>query len=598
MAIIVGAVVAAVFAVLALASLVEHALYAGEVLPGVRVDGVDADGRSRRAVTDDVARLGAELARAPLRARAGGTRLAVEPALIGFDVDAEATAHRAVAAGRGGPLARVTGTLLRRIRPDRVPLRVRYDEQRLEGLLDGWAASLDRGVVEGDLRFEGTTVVVVEPRAGTGLLRAEARETLRRALGRPDRTQEVSLPVGEVVPKVGRAAVDAAAARARALLAVDREIIAADRRLPLTAAQLAGTLGTRVRGTELDLVVDPDRLRLALGPGVAAFEQPPVNASFAVTASNTVTVVPSRDGRMLDLEAIAQDILRGERVVRAHVRDIHPSHDTEWATRLGIKRQVSSFTTYHAAGQPRVRNIHLAADALNNTVVEPGQTFSLNETLGPRTPEKGYVKAPILVEDGFGEDYGGGVSQLTTTLYNAVFFGGYVDVEHAPHRFYISRYPMGREATINYPSVDLKFRNDTKYGVLVRTSYSDTAITVALYGDNEGRVVREENRRVVHTEPVTDELVTCPVEDPKDDPQNDCATLLAFERKTVQTGEAGYDVEFERVIEQPGVPTRRERYRVHYPMLPNKVLVGTLQPTTTTGPRTATSTTKTTLRRR
>ena len=125
-------------------------------------------------------------------------------------------------------------------------------------------------------------------------------------------------------------------------------------------------------------------------------------------------------------------------------------------------------------------NIHVAADVLNNTVVEPGQTFSLNEKLGPRTAEKGYVKAPILVEDGFGEDYGGGVSQLTTTLYNAVFFGGYEDVSHTPHTFYISRYPMGREATVNYPSIDLKFRDDTSHGVLIRTYYSDTSITVTL----------------------------------------------------------------------------------------------------------------------
>jgi vancomycin resistance protein YoaR len=260
---------------------------------------------------------------------------------------------------------------------------------------------------------------------------------------------------------------------------------------------------------------------------------------------------------------------------------VHPAHDTSWARRLGITRQVSSFTTQHPAGQPRVHNIHVAADVLNNTVVEPGKLFSLNERLGPRTPEKGYVKAPILVNDGFGEDYGGGVSQLTTTVFNAVFFGGYRDVEHSPHRFYISRYPMGREATINYPSIDLKFRNDSTHGVLIRASYSATSITVTFYGDNDARVVREENRKLIHTEPITDQLLTCPVKKATDDPANDCADLTALQRTTVQTGETGYDVEFDRVIEQPGQPQRRQHYRVHYPMLPNKVLVGIIPPTTT-----------------
>ncbi len=350
----------------------------------------------------------------------------------------------------------------------------------------------------------------------------------------------------------------------------------------MTPEQLAPTLGTRINRGALEVTIDRDKLRATLGPRIAPFESAPVDATFSVSSANVVSVVPSHAGTILDFDAIAKEILGGKRVVRAQLRKAQPAHDTAWARHLGITKQVSSFTTYHAPGEDRVHNIHLAADVLNNTVVEPGQLFSLNEKLGPRTPEKGYVKAPILVSDGFGEDYGGGVSQLTTTLFNAVFFGGYRDVEHSPHRFYISRYPMGREATINYPSVDLKFRNDTTHGLLIRTGYSATSITVTFYGDNDGRTVREENRELIHTEPITDQLLTCPVKKPTDDPNNDCADLTALERETVLTGETGYDVEFERVIDQPGQPERRQRYRVHYPMLPNKVLVGVKPATTTT----------------
>jgi len=229
-----------------------------------------------------------------------------------------------------------------------------------------------------------------------------------------------------------------------------------------------------------------------------------------------------------------------------------------------------------------VHNIHIAADTLNNTVVGPGQTFSLNDKLGPRTPDKGYVKAPIILEDGFGEDYGGGISQLTTTLYNAVFFGGYVDVDHSPHHYYISRYPMGREATIVFPYVDLKFRNDTKHGVLIRANYGDTSITVTFYGNTDGRVATETNRKILHSEPITGRLVPCPAEKPTDDPNNDCAKLTAFTHETTATGETGYDVEFDRVISQPGKRPVQQHYQVHYPMLQNTVLVGTMPATTTT----------------
>jgi vancomycin resistance protein YoaR len=573
----------ALFVLVGAAWAVEQLVYSGEVLPGVEVDGAAVAGKSPRDAADAITRLATDLERTPLPIRAGDHAFTLEPSAIGFRVDTAQTSQGATRAGRqGNVFARAVGTVARRVRADHVPLVVEYDTHRLDDVLAAWSVKVDSGIVEGGLRFVGTEVVVVEPHAGTGIQRVEAHHRIAEALARNDRSEQVRLPVGEVHPRVGRRQVDAAAARARRLLSEGFEIRAGVARAVLGPEALAPMLGTRVTAKGLDLTIDTTKLRAAVGPSVAAFETPAVDATFAVNSDNTVSVVPSRDGRTVDFAAAAHDILAGRRVVVAGARKVRPDHDTAWARKLGITRQVSAFTTYHQAGQPRVHNIHLAADTLNNTIVEPGQLFSLNERLGPRTPDKGYVKAPILVNDGFGEDFGGGVSQLTTTVYNAVFYGGFADVEHSAHRFYISRYPMGREATINYPSIDLKFRNDTTHGVLIRTYYSDTAITVAFYGDNEGRSVREENRRILHTEPLTDALLKCPVKNPADDPANDCATLPARQRKVVQTGEVGYDVEFERVIEQPGQPARRQHYQVHYPMLPNKVLVGTVAPTTTT----------------
>jgi hypothetical protein len=176
------------------------------------------------------------------------------------------------------------------------------------------------------------------------------------------------------------------------------------------------------------------------------------------------------------------------------------------------------------------------------------------------------------------------VSQLATTTYNAAFFGGYADVTHQPHTIYISRYPPGREATVNYGAIDLEFRNDTPHGVLIRTYYSDTSITVAFYGDNDGRTVREENFTQTNPVPVVDELVQCPASTTVD-PNNICATLAAGEHDQISNGDPGFDVAFDRVIDQPGRPERREHYAWHYTMLPNQILVGAgtpAAPTTTT----------------
>jgi vancomycin resistance protein YoaR len=569
-------------------SLVEHVVYSGKVLPGVTIDGASIAAKSDAVAFDEITRQAADLDHQPIQVRAGNQQFTFAPSLIGYTVDVPATVQRARAAGRtGGVLAMVGDTLLRRIRTEHVPLVVHYDPLRFAGLLDGWANAVNHGVVEGGLRFHGTVVIPIEPHVGVGLERAQAARELQQLLTSAHRSP-LQLPVGRVAPQLDATAVATAAARARALLTGSYRVTTHRVHVTLKPRQLAGTLGTRVAGDALQLTIDPQKLRLALGARIVPLSRAAVPASFRITEQNKPEVVPSRDGTAMDFEAIAAAILAGNRSITASVHRVHPAHDTAWARKLGIVRQVSSFTTEHPAGQPRVHNIHVAADTLNNTIVEPGRVFSLNGKLGQRTPAKGYVKAPILIEDGFGDDYGGGVSQLATTLYNAEFFGGYEDVTHTTHAFYISRYPMGREATVNYPSIDLKFRDNTHHGVLIRTSYSDTSITVTLYGDNDGRVVHEENRREFNNVPVTDKFITCPAP-PTVDLTNECPYLASGEKFTAQTGEQGWDVSFDRVIDQPGKPEVRHHYSAHYPMLPNKVLVG-VGPATTTTPTTPAAT--------
>lgn len=147
------------------------------------------------------------------------------------------------------------------------------------------------------------------------------------------------------------------------------------------------------------------------------------------------------------------------------------------------------FTTFHQCCQARVTNIHLIARTVNGAVVLPGETFSVNDFVGPRTRAKGYVEAGTLAGGEPSSGVGGGISQFATTLYYTVFRSGLEDVTHKPHSRYIDRYPVGIEATLAYPSVDLAFRNDTWTPVTIRTSYTSTSITVELWGNTDGRKV-------------------------------------------------------------------------------------------------------------
>jgi vancomycin resistance protein YoaR len=169
----------------------------------------------------------------------------------------------------------------------------------------------------------------------------------------------------------------------------------------------------------------------------------------------------------------------------------------------------------------------------------------------------------------FEDSVGGGVSQLSTTLYNASFFGCYEDVTHTVHALYISRYPMGREATLNYPSIDNKFRNDSNSGVLIRAFASDTSVTVALFGNKEGRSCRAEGPNILETIPIEPEFV--------DDP-----TLPVGKEKQISSGSIGYVVENFRIISRPGQPDIRERYVERYSMAKAKIARGTGPPPPTT----------------
>jgi hypothetical protein len=160
---------------------------------------------------------------------------------------------------------------------------------------------------------------------------------------------------------------------------------------------------------------------------------------------------------------------------------VPPATSTADLDALGIREEVSSFSTPHACCVPRVQNIHLAAEKLRGIVIKPGEMFSLNAALGERTEDNGYVSAPTIKDGVLVDDFGGGVSQVATTLFNAAYFAGLKYGEYQSHSFYISRYPFGREATVSWPAPDLEINNVSPYGILIWPTYTDREITITFY---------------------------------------------------------------------------------------------------------------------
>jgi len=147
-----------------------------------------------------------------------------------------------------------------------------------------------------------------------------------------------------------------------------------------------------------------------------------------------------------------------------------------------LPQKIGSFITYfNASEKSRTQNLKLAAAAINNFQVEAGKTFSFNETVGPRSPERGYEKATIFVNKQKVEGYGGGVCQVSTTLYNAVQNAGLLVVERHPHSLPVPYVPLGKDATVNYGTTDFKFKNDSEINITIKATVEGNKLTVEIY---------------------------------------------------------------------------------------------------------------------
>ena len=208
-------------------------------------------------------------------------------------------------------------------------------------------------------------------------------------------------------------------------------------------------------------------------------------AVIGVDEAGAVTIAEGEPGFQC-CDASAADALLAGMVAGQPVVTLPPApaphpRGREWARELGIIQVVGEFTTLFMPGQDRVLNIARIAEMTRGAIIEPGQRFSVNEFVGPRTTGKGFVPAGMILDGVFVDSVGGGISQYATTLFNAAFFAGLDFIDYQSHSIYLSRYPYGREATVSYPNPDLVLENNTPYGVMLWPTTDDSSITVRLY---------------------------------------------------------------------------------------------------------------------
>ncbi len=496
---LIAAVVGGVFALLTAVYLVDLLTTAGKVERNTTVAGVDIGGlapeQAAQALTDQAM----PQYSTPMTVDVHGVPTEIDPTRAGLTADVAATVE-AVGTRSANPFVRLSSFFTSTDRP----LVDQVDRTALTAVVQGMATATDVAPVEGAVSIEGTEVVVVAPVIGRSLDVAGSVDAIGLAWtdAGPGGIDGLVLPVSSRPVRASAEKTDQAAAEATTILSAPLTLTGAGTTVDVPVADIAAA--TTITPDSADgfvVTVDPAVVLKPVTPAIDATQSDPLDARVVISGGAPV-VEPSAPGRAIDWPvvegAVADAVVTPNRAVELSYRLSDPSFTTEQANALGIKEVIGEFTTGGFAAASG-ENIRVVAEKVNGAIVQPHATFALNEFTGPRGTEQGYVPAAIIQEGALSTAVGGGISQFATTTYNAAYFAGMGDVTHTPHSFYISRYPAGREATVFDGEIELAFSNDYDTGVLIETIWTDSDITVRLWGTKHVEVESVSSDRFNYT---------------------------------------------------------------------------------------------------
>jgi vancomycin resistance protein YoaR len=544
---------------LALVSLVALAVLGGAVatlarpyggLPdGTVIAGVDVSGRSTADAREALEARAGELLAGTLQVRAGSTSQELDLSALGLvpriDDALAAARDRSTAFGR-------VRQRLGMGEPREVPLRFTVDRKLLDKALRPLARKVEEPVAPARVRLRDNGAFAIQP--GKGGIRMERKVLVTTLQNLPSAGLAVEVPVRRVQPDATMQSARQAIADARKLLETEHVIVLGGTREPIPRETLAGAVAFVADKGRVRLRLARPPLEAFLGTVFAAAEKEAQNARFAVAEDGSVHIVPEQDGRVADAAAVGRALEQepGRTEVPVQVVSQPATFTAEDAKGLGITDLVGEFTTAYWPGEPRVTNIQRAAETIDGTILQPGEAFDLNQRLGERTIERGYVVAPMIDEGRLRDAVGGGVSQIATTVFNAAYLGGYEILAHMPHEFWIPRYPKGQEATVSWGGPELIFRNDWSAPLVILAEASVDRVSVRIFSQDLERRVEsgiDEPRDLVPAK--TREVLN--------------SELGVGVEETIQNGgQEGFTVDYWRKVWRGDTLVRDERYSHEY----------------------------------
>jgi vancomycin resistance protein YoaR len=563
------------FVLLILWTLGYQLLYAGRIFPGVSVAGVDLSGLSR----DEAAVRLNETLSYPITGkilfRAGEQAWMASPAQLGMVFDPSSSAVAAYELGRsGGLFGALSGQMRAAGGGVSIPPAVIFDQRVAYQYLSQISSQIDQPVVEANLSLQGTNVVAQPGQVGREL-KIDATLVYLAAQLQTFSDGEVRLVVQELQPQILDVSAQADAARQILSQPLTLTIPNATSNDPgpyIYAPEVVANLLAVQRVQDgVQVGLSPTALRDLLVPVKDHVDRLPSDAKFIFNDETLQLDVmqESRIGRALDvdasIQAINEAVGRGEHTVSLVINEAQPKvAATATGQELGITELVWAETSYfYGSSAERVQNITVAAASYHGLLIAPGETFSMGQYLGDVSLDNGFAEALIIYGGRTIKGVGGGVCQVSTTLFRTAFNAGFPIVERTPHAYRVSYYEQGPtgavdpnlaglDATVYFPLVDFKFTNDTPYWILMETYVGNYSLTWKFYSTKDGRSVTKET-----TGPTN--VVSAPEPSFEENPE-----LGKNEMKQVDWAANGADINVTRTVWKNGAVYFQDSVQTHY----------------------------------
>jgi vancomycin resistance protein YoaR len=490
--------VASLLFLVIVAAAIDAAVYAGKVHAGVSVAGVHLGGLTEDEATAALSRFVTEGQQTVVRVTSGGRSWEITPADVGVTVDVPGAVAAAMQKTRKSnflfDVVRRFGLYLSHAD---IPFQGSYDDAKMTAALEKVARQIDIPAVSAGVAVVGEDVQVIQGQKGNVVDRDALRAALEPHLY-AFRVAEVPAPMEVAEPAVLAADSTAAVQQAKVMISDPVKLTWGDRTWTLTAEDIAAYMDFSAKDqggvSTLTAFVSAAKMSPLLTKISKLVEKKPVDASFKSDGLKA-WVIPGTMGRALDAEATAQALTTAAlkasgRNAKVAVKEVEPDLTAKEAEAMGIKVKLAGWKIEHWGVEERQQNVRVTTKYADK-ILAPGEIYNFDKQIGPRTEARGFMPAPGIVGEGNLEDVlGGGICQVATTLYNAVFEAGLEVIERHNHTLYFSHYPAGRDATVTADAKNFLFRNDTDHYIWVHGSSDGITTTFNIYGTKDGRKVK------------------------------------------------------------------------------------------------------------